>query len=74
MTDHIRNDHQNISAIVGVDSRGFIFGSVVALALGLQFVPVRKRGKLPGKTFSQTFTLEYGEVNMQQFVTLENER
>jgi len=46
--------------IVGIDSRGFIFGGAVAYKLGLKFVPVRKKGKLPYSTVSQAYSLEYG--------------
>jgi adenine phosphoribosyltransferase len=46
--------------IVGIESRGFIFGAPVALALGLGFVPVRKVGKLPFQTVRQEYSLEYG--------------
>jgi adenine/guanine phosphoribosyltransferase-like PRPP-binding protein len=51
--------------IVGLDSRGFIFGPVIAQRLNLPFVPVRKRGKLPGETYHAACTLEYGEVCSQ---------
>ncbi|MEM8660374.1 MAG: adenine phosphoribosyltransferase [Pseudomonadota bacterium] len=47
--------------IVGVDSRGFIFGGVLAYLLEKGFVPVRKEGKLPDEVVSQQYTLEYGE-------------
>src|SRR5262245_17485433 len=46
--------------IVGIESRGFLFGSVVADRLGLGFVPVRKPGKLPAKCRRQSYALEYG--------------
>lgn len=48
------------TAIVGADARGFIFGGALAYALGLPFVPARKKGKLPWKTIQQEFALEYG--------------
>ncbi len=47
--------------IVGPDARGFIFGTPVATQLGLGFVPVRKPGKLPRETLTETYSLEYGE-------------
>jgi adenine phosphoribosyltransferase len=47
-------------AIVGIESRGFIFGAAVAVEMGLGFVPTRKPGKLPGKTRKETYALEYG--------------
>lgn len=46
--------------IVGPEARGFLLGAPVAYALRLGFVPVRKRGKLPAKTISETYALEYG--------------
>ena len=53
--------------IVGIDARGFIFGAAVAYALGVGFIPVRKKGKLPGDTEYHAYALEYGEaiVEMQ---------
>ena len=48
------------TAIVGIESRGFIFGTPVALNLQLPFVPIRKLGKLPGETVSVEYALEYG--------------
>ena len=49
-----------VDVVVGVESRGFIFGAAVADRLGVGFVPVRKPGKLPGETVSQSYELEYG--------------
>jgi adenine phosphoribosyltransferase len=46
--------------VVGVESRGFVFGAPVALAMGLPFVPVRKVGKLPHDTIQEEYALEYG--------------
>lgn len=51
---------QEIDAVVGVESRGFIVGAPLALALGCAFVPMRKPGKLPAATHSETYELEYG--------------
>jgi adenine phosphoribosyltransferase len=50
------------SKVVGIDARGFIFGAAAAARLGVGFVPVRKRGKLPWRTRSMAFALEYGEA------------
>ena len=55
----------NIDAIVGVDARGFIFGTALAYALVLPFVPVRKKGKLPHDTISEDFDLEYGTDTLE---------
>jgi len=49
-----------IDAIVGIDARGFIFAAAAALKLKAGFIPVRKKGKLPYKTFEQSYELEYG--------------
>jgi adenine phosphoribosyltransferase len=51
---------RNAQVIVGVESRGFLFGAPVAVRLGLPFVPVRKPGKLPWETLSVEYKLEYG--------------
>ena len=52
----------NVSKVVGIDARGFLFGSAVAYHLGLGFVPVRKKGKLPWRCESAAYQLEYGEA------------
>lgn len=55
----------DIQKIAGIDARGFLFGSTVADRLGLGFVPVRKKGKLPWKTESLAYKLEYGEAEIE---------
>ena len=50
-----------VDRIVGIESRGFLFGMAVAHAIGAGFVPVRKPGKLPAATVHQTYALEYGQ-------------
>jgi adenine phosphoribosyltransferase len=57
-----------IDKIVGIDARGFLFGSAVAYALGVGFVPIRKKGKLPFKTESASYSLEYGDAEMEMHV------
>ena len=52
---------RGITKIVGLESRGFILGTVLAYKLGAGFVPVRKPGKLPAPTYSEKYALEYGE-------------
>jgi len=50
-----------VEKVVAIDARGFIFGAVLAYKLNVGFVPVRKAGKLPYKTISEPYTLEYGK-------------
>lgn len=56
---------QSIDKVVGMESRGFFFGPMLAERLGAGFVPVRKAGKLPGKTIAQNYLLEYGEATLE---------
>jgi adenine phosphoribosyltransferase len=51
---------RGITHVAGIEARGFIFGAGVAIALGVGFIPVRKKGKLPGETIGQNYALEYG--------------
>ncbi len=51
--------------MLGMESRGFILGAPVALALGVGFVPVRKAGKLPRATYAVSYALEYGEATLE---------
>ncbi|ODU09550.1 MAG: adenine phosphoribosyltransferase [Rubrivivax sp. SCN 71-131] len=53
------------SAIAGLDARGFIIGSVLAYELGIGFVPIRKKGKLPYATVAETYELEYGAATVE---------
>ena len=53
----IKND---ITKIAGIEARGFIFGSAAAIQSNLPFIPIRKKGKLPGKIYKQKYKLEYG--------------
>ncbi|MEX0971208.1 MAG: adenine phosphoribosyltransferase [Paracoccaceae bacterium] len=56
---------QKIDKVAGLEARGFILGGAVAHQLGVGFVPIRKKGKLPGKTVQQAYQLEYGEAVME---------
>jgi adenine phosphoribosyltransferase len=58
LTVHYRD--RNIDVVVGMESRGFIFGMPVAYQLGAGFVPIRKPGKLPAETLAESYELEYG--------------
>jgi adenine phosphoribosyltransferase len=59
---------KGIDKIVGIDARGFLFGSAVAYELGLGFVPIRKRGKLPYQRDTAKYSLEYGQAEMEMHV------
>ncbi len=56
---------QGVQAVIGAESRGFIFGTAIAQALSCGFVPVRKPGKLPSKKLSLTYALEYGQDTLE---------
>ncbi len=55
----------NVNTIVGIDSRGFIFASAIAYKLKKKLVMIRKKGKLPGKTFMTSYKLEYGSNQLE---------
>ena len=57
-----------IDKIVGIDARGFLFGSAVAYELGVGFVPIRKRGKLPYRTEIAKYSLEYGDAEIEMHI------
>ncbi|XP_063225218.1 adenine phosphoribosyltransferase isoform X2 [Bacillus rossius redtenbacheri] len=57
---HVRAKTPGVQAFVALESRGFLFGSVLALEFGVPFVPIRKKGKLPGAVYQETYQLEYG--------------
>ncbi len=73
LIDHLvsRYSGYELNYIAGIDARGFIFGAVLANRLGVGFVPIRKKGKLPYTTLSQEYSLEYGvdevEVHIDAF-------
>ncbi len=60
-----RYREQEIDHVVGIEARGFIFGTAVAYTLGVGFVPLRKPGKLPGPTVGIDYQLEYGEDRIE---------
>ena len=51
-----------VDVVVAMDARGFILGGAIAYNLGLPFVPIRKKGKLPGRTIVEAYSLEYGDA------------
>ena len=63
VADHFSTE--NIDALVAVEARGFIFGSLIAQELNIQLVPVRKAGKLPFKKISEKYDLEYGQASIE---------
>jgi len=67
VVDSITENYRSarIDAVAAVEARGFIFGSLIAAALRLPFIPVRKSGKLPYKKIQQSYTLEYGTASLE---------
>lgn len=65
--DGIADPHREggIDVVVGIEARGFIFGTAVAYRLGCGFVPIRKTGKLPGDKIARSFDLEYGSDRIE---------
>lgn len=62
---HERYKDERINRVVGIEARGFLFASALAYRLGAGLVPVRKPGKLPARTVSETYELEYGTDSVQ---------
>lgn len=56
---------EKIDVVCGIESRGFIFGSLMAEKLGVGFVPIRKAGKLPAETIAESYELEYGNATIE---------
>ncbi|XP_032691028.1 adenine phosphoribosyltransferase [Odontomachus brunneus] len=54
-----------VDLIIGLDSRGFLFGPMICMELGKPFLPIRKQGKLPGKVMQQDYILEYGKATFE---------
>lgn len=73
LISHLRERYwdSNLDYVAGIESRGFIFGAALAAQLGVGFVPVRKKGKLPSTTIGEKYSLEYGfdevEIHLDAF-------
>ncbi|KAG7511573.1 adenine phosphoribosyltransferase [Solea senegalensis] len=74
--EHVRKKHEQVDLIIGLDARGFLFGPLLAQRLGVGFVLIRKKGKLPGATVSVAYDLEYGkaEVEVQEDAVAEGQK
>jgi len=57
--------HLNIDALCAIESRGFFFGPMICQRLNIPFIPIRKKGKLPGDTISYSYDLEYGQATVE---------
>lgn len=75
---HKRYSTYDLTHVAGIDARGFIFGAALAQMLGIGFVPIRKKGKLPYTTVAEKYALEYGvdevEVHIDAFSNVRNPR
>lgn len=58
--EHLQQKHEKIDVVVGLEARGFLFGPILAQRLKCSFVPIRKKGKLPGECIQVSYELEYG--------------
>lgn len=67
ITNELKNYWQShrLDAIVGIESRGFIWGNSLAQLMGIPFIPIRKKGKLPAETHSYKYDLEYGSAEVE---------
>lgn len=67
-TEHaawLKATYPSVSHVAGLDSRGFLLGPMIAAEMGVPFVPIRKKGKLPGECFGADYDLEYGSASIE---------
>jgi len=64
---------QRLGKVAGIEARGFILGGAIAWALGVGFVPLRKKGKLPGQAIGEDYALEYGTDRIEMHIGAVNE-
>lgn len=80
LMSHLKERYEgyNLDYIAGIDARGFIFGAALASSLGIGFVPIRKKGKLPYTTVSEKYSLEYGydevEIHIDAFKSSDDKK
>jgi adenine phosphoribosyltransferase len=65
VVDALAATYAPVDKVAGIEARGFILAAPVACSLGAGFVPIRKKGKLPGATFAQEYALEYGTATIE---------
>lgn len=65
VVDALMDGHDGVAKVAGIEARGFILAAPVACRMGAGFVPVRKKGKLPGPTFAEDYELEYGTATIE---------
>ena len=65
MQEYARKFQGKVDCVVGLDSRGFLFGPIMALELEVPFIPIRKKGKLPGECSVTSYDLEYGSATFE---------
>lgn len=76
LVQHVKNITPPIQYITALESRGFLFGPIISLQLGIPFTPIRKKGKLPGEINSVYYKLEYGEdvIEIQREGVIQGQR
>lgn len=70
---YLKYKDQNIEAVAGIESRGFLFGFPLAMKLGVPFIMIRKQGKLPYKKISHEYELEYGRATIEMHTDVVSE-